>query len=378
MATRDTYGMQIWENKPQETTPVNAERLSHIEQGIKDAADKRALKEIYDDDAINLGRKAGTTAGYLSTAEGMGTTADGLCSHAEGSSTTAGGAKSHAEGEETIAGGYCSHAEGCQTFAEGTRSHAEGDSTVARGAGSHAEGYNTKTYGSFCHAERYSTVSGSETNTYANSSHAEGIDTKATGNAAHAEGIRTTSSGEGSHAEGIDTTQLNQYARAVHMEGMGTQAVEDAQHVGGKYNVPASNHAVIIGGGTSDSERKNIFMLDWQGNAVFAGNIIGTYNGKTISLVGLQMEMEGKFSSLANGIMPAKVFDTKAELDEWITEENNAESLKVGQNIFIVETGSPDYWWDGTGLQAIEADKVEFMTYDETMAILNEKAEEVA
>ena len=44
MATRDTYTKQTWENLPSEETPLSAERLAHIEHGIKDAADKRALK----------------------------------------------------------------------------------------------------------------------------------------------------------------------------------------------------------------------------------------------------------------------------------------------------------------------------------------------
>lgn len=51
---RQTYQPQKWENLPSETTPVSAERLTHIEQGVTSAMDDRALKEIYDDDKINL------------------------------------------------------------------------------------------------------------------------------------------------------------------------------------------------------------------------------------------------------------------------------------------------------------------------------------
>lgn len=456
MATRDTYTKvhEKWNNRPDKTTPVFAEDVEHIEQGIKDAADKRALKEIYDDNSINLGRKSGTTAGQFSTAEGNQTKASAYCSHAEGYNTVASNSKSHAEGESTqssgdashsegyetkalsggshaegnntTASGYASHSEGGSTTASGqyahaegysteasaSESHAEGYDTVASGDASHAEGnytkvydryghsegystvsgfeqqpsasqanhaegYGTKSAGNYCHAEGYGAIAGENPGT--SGSHAEGNQTKAVGNYSHAEGVRTTASGEGSHAEGIDTTQLNQTARATHTEGIGTQAVEDAQHVGGKYNNPSSNCAVIIGSGTSDSERKNIYMLDWQGNAVFAGNVQITYNGRNISLYGIQMEMESRFNSLVNGIMPAKVFDTKSDLDTWLTEEGNADTLKIGQNIYIKETGTPDYWWDGTGLRVLETDKVEIeaMTYDETMAILNATAEEV-
>lgn len=51
---RDIYTVQEWENLPAETTPVSAERLDHIEQGIKTAMDNRALKEKYGDYGIRL------------------------------------------------------------------------------------------------------------------------------------------------------------------------------------------------------------------------------------------------------------------------------------------------------------------------------------
>lgn len=55
MATRDTYEVQEWEDLPSETTPISGERLRHIENGIKNAADDSALKSVYDDDHIELG-----------------------------------------------------------------------------------------------------------------------------------------------------------------------------------------------------------------------------------------------------------------------------------------------------------------------------------
>lgn len=201
MAIRDTYEMQTWENLPSETTPVNAERLSHIEQGIKDAMDNRALKEIYDDDAINLGRRSGTSVGSHSTAEGNG------------------------------------------NLASGQNSHAEGMNTESSGFNSHAEGYGTK-----------ATASGS-----------------------HAENGNTEASGTNSHAE-----------------GMGTKAIGYVQHVSGKYNQPNNNLATIVGGGASDSDRKNIHTLDWSGNAYFAGDVT---NGAGVSLNGLKTALDSIQSS---------------------------------------------------------------------------------
>lgn len=72
MATRDTYTKQIWENLPAKNTPLKSERLLHIEQGIKDASDNRALKEIYDDDHIKLMLQktaSSTTSAYTNIVE---------------------------------------------------------------------------------------------------------------------------------------------------------------------------------------------------------------------------------------------------------------------------------------------------------------------
>lgn len=285
MATRDTYTKvhEDWKDRPDKTTPVYAEDLKHIEQGIKDAADKRALKGIYDDDAINFGRKSETTVGYFSVAEGSGVTSSGYAGHAEGMSTLTSGTAGHAEGAATESHGYAGHAEGSKTIVR-------------------------KNFG-------------------------------------HAEGLFTISNA-------------------------------DSQHVQGKYNVEDINglYAHIVGGGTSETDRKNIHTIDWEGNAYYSGDVT---NGVGVSLNSLKSDID---NLPTGGGIAAKVFDTKADLDAWLAVEGNAETLKVGQNIYIKATDTPDYWWDGTGLQILETDKVEIesMTYDETMTILNATAEEVA
>ena len=71
-----------------------------------------ALKSLYGDTTINVGRKADSTVGEHSTAEGYQTTASGNRSHAEGVSTTASGYSSHAEGFQTTATNVSSHAGG--------------------------------------------------------------------------------------------------------------------------------------------------------------------------------------------------------------------------------------------------------------------------
>ena len=90
-----------------------------------------------------MNRKAGTTIGFNSFAEGNDTTASGYSSHVEGQLSTASGDNTHAEGYQTTASGYNAHAEGIGTIASGTFSHAEGWSTVAKGMSQHVAGrYN--------------------------------------------------------------------------------------------------------------------------------------------------------------------------------------------------------------------------------------------
>ncbi len=187
--------------------------------------------------------------------EGNKNTVSSDTAHAEGYDTTASGASSHAEGYSTTASGFRSHAEGCGTTASNYNAHAEGNSTTASGIDSHAEGSST-------------TASGTD-------SHTEGAYTKASAYYAHAEGYFASASGAGAHAEGNSTIASGIYS---HAEGLQTIASGKQQHVAGKYNVADTDKARITGGGSSDTDRKNIEMLDWDGNAWFSG---GVYVGGT-------------------------------------------------------------------------------------------------
>ena len=190
---------------------------------IKEKLNSYALKSLYGDSTINVGRKAGTTIGDRSTAEGIETTASGMYSHAEGHSTEAIGDNSHSEGYTTNASGRYSHAEGCSTKATGDRSHSEGDCTNAVGWGSHAEG-------------GYTTASGQH---------------------AHAEGWHTTASGSSSHASGY-----------------GTVASHDNEASYGKYNESKDNTLFSIGDGTADDARHNAFEITTTGGKLHDDEIM--------------------------------------------------------------------------------------------------------
>ena len=159
--------------------------------------------------------------------------------------------------------GNYSVAEALNNKASGYASHAEGNNTEASGHYSHTEGSSTKTYRNCCHAEGRNTVAGTapgSSNMYA----------------AHAEGSYTTATGESSHAEGYDTTASGSYS---HAGGYYTTATDEAQTVIGAYNVTDTQSEMkyrkllIIGAGTSSSNRKNAFYVQGNGKVWCAGTL---------------------------------------------------------------------------------------------------------
>ena len=252
---------------------------------------------------------SGTIAsGNRSHAEGWDTEASGSHSHAEGEETTASASNSHAEGECSDATGDSSHAEGGYTTASGQYSHAEGNDTTASGDSSHAEGDNTTATGNYSHAEGY------YTDATATGAHAEGDTTKASGYASHAEGDHTEANGKGSHAEGYLTEASGEYS---HAEGRYTSAASMYQHVQGKYNVEDFNstYAHIVGGGTSNTDRKNIHTLDWNGNAVYSGDVSSktlSINRKEGSTIGQNSVALGQDCTASGSISHAEGHNTTA------------------------------------------------------------------
>ncbi len=107
---------------------------------------------------------------------------------------------------------------------------------------------------------------------------AEGSSTTALGSFAHAEGWYSHARGMASHAEGTDCVASGAHS---HVEGRGSLAYSMYQHAQGMYNIAdtENKYAHIVGGGTSDSNRKNIHTLDWDGNTYYSGDGTFTVDG---------------------------------------------------------------------------------------------------
>jgi hypothetical protein len=91
----------------------------------------------------------------------------------------------------------------------------------------------------------------------------------------------------------------------------------------------------------------------------------GDYNPATKKYVddAMQVAME-----VANGSKKAIVFDTKAQLDSWLAGTYTSPSgyvkadLQVGDDLYIIDQSSSDYWWDGTNIQQLDV-KVDLTNY---------------
>ena len=327
-------------DKPTTATTETDGLMSAEDKTKLDNADNTyALKSKYGDSTINVGRKAETTVGKYSTAEGNNTTASGWTSHAEGDGTIASGDYSHAEGKLTTASGYASHTEGNATTASSDYSHAEGKSTAASGLYSHAEGRGTTASGNNSHAEGATTAAsnyaahaeGNETTASGTASHAEGQSTTASGNNSHAEGNNTTASGNCSHAEGYSSDKVTQlitdflngnitkddiintwntkkfsvaHGNESHVEGQDnlslghyshsegcytvasgnyshtsgyyTKALHDNEAAYGKYNESNDNTLFSVGDGTADNARHNAFEITATGGKLHDKDIATT------------------------------------------------------------------------------------------------------
>lgn len=107
---------------------------------------------------------------------------------------------------------------------------------------------------------------------------AEGENTKALGRGAHSEGRITTASGTGSHAEGGQTIASAENAHAEggntkalypnsHAEGHRTITSKNDQHVCGRWNKENPEAMMIVGNGSSETNRKNAFEVLFDGRA---------------------------------------------------------------------------------------------------------------
>ena len=236
------------------------------------------------DGALAIGHTS-TANGYYGTSRGLETKANGEYSTALGVRTEAGdravatGTDTKALGKESTAKGNLSKASGAQSFASGYDANAEsalafahGDKVKALGTVSIALGAKTTAKGNFALAAPYSSNLASDVtdlnlskeellNAWRNSP-AYNRFNLAKGNFSLALGRDCAALGDGSVALGYENVVKEWGSVAAGHNLISTGAT---QTVVGKFNNPDASHVFQVGGGTSDTNRKNVFWVKADG-----------------------------------------------------------------------------------------------------------------
>lgn len=72
---------------------------------------------------------------------------------------------------------------------------------------------------------------------------------------------------------------------------------------------------------------------------------------------------------IAKGKSNSLSFDTEEQLKAWVdgryarADGKTTSDLNVGDNLYIIELGVPDYWWDGEGIKPLGAEKPALLEY---------------
>ena len=184
------------------------------------------------------------------------------------------GASSYASGQYSVASGYFSVASGYYSVASSIFSTASGAYSVSSGNASMASGAYSVASGNASVASGASSVASSIYST------ASGAYSVASGYSSVASGIFSVASGDYSVASGYTSVAKHNHSKVYATSGI---SGADYQTVLGRDNAETSG-AVVVGWGTSDTARKNIFVLDTNGNATFgsggtASVTAATFNG---------------------------------------------------------------------------------------------------
>ena len=159
------------------------------------------------------------------------------------------------------------------------------------------------------------------------------------------EGYNNIVSGDWAHAEG-----KNNVARGIstHVEGQDNIASYDYTHVQGKHNM-TGNYAHIVGNGTS-TKRSNAHVLDWSGNAWFAGDVY--VNGvpgqagtpkKLATEVPVSTADNGKVLSVVNGAWAAAAISSGAYIGSYTGDGSLNKTLTFNfKPAVVMIAGAPD------------------------------------
>lgn len=79
--------------------------------------------------------------------------------------------------------------------------------------------------------------------------------------------------------------------------------------------------------------------------------------------------MANEAKSIALGKANSLCFDTQKQLFDWVDgvferpDGKTIADIKTGDNLYVIELGVPDYWWDGEGIQPLGTEKPDLSDY---------------
>lgn len=177
----------------------------------------------------------------------------------------------------------------------------------------------------------YSTTTGYLNEASNLTSFAQGFGNVASGQYSHAEGKEVIASGNGSHAEGI-----------------GSIATTDAQHVSGMFNQIDDNMAEIVGWGSNNSSRQNIYTLSKEGTGTFYKDVIsyGQFyvmdNGKRMDVSGTKIETVLAAGETSVSLYRDGVFTSDAIIDIYTNKYGlTAKDITITENSTMTLTFEP-------------------------------------
>ena len=207
-----------------------------------------------------------------------------------------------------IAAGKFAKIEGANGLALAKGSHAEGNGCVAVGKASHSEGTGSRALGHYSHAGGLETVANG---IY---SFAQGFRVRANGDSAISLGRGENTNGYSANGYCAITMGEDAIANADNAVAIGNNVLADrkGQIVLGKYN-SSGNYLFAIGNGTADS-RANAFIVDYNNNAKFYGDIEGSgalsINRKLNTSIGQYSSSMGYNTTASNGGSHAEGWNT--------------------------------------------------------------------
>ena len=109
---------------------------------------------------------------------------------------------------------------------------------------------------------------------------------------------------------------------------------------------------------------ENIFILKYTGDKVAQAIENALKMNEQLELLGVELTNKiNEVELIAKGRTQGFVFDTEAEMHEWLSDPSNTANIAFGSHFLIRETEVPDYWWDGESPQILETQKVDLTEY---------------